>query len=116
MLTRTVIPAAAILLVGASILPIGAAQTPPVNPDTPGKSSRVCDVYPGLASNSLTYAKLSDLPAGVLLNAEGVTLTDKDVTGEIAKVPQEMQAQRQAFAGGFRLYGMPAVRHACSHP
>ena len=53
----------------------------------------MCDVYPGLASNSLTYARLSDLPAGVLLKAEGLTLTDKDVAGEIAKAPQEMQEQ-----------------------
>lgn len=93
MLTRKIILAATILLVGASILPLCAAQTPPVNPDASGKTPRVCDVYPGLASKSLTYAKLSDLPAGVLLKAEGLALTDRDVAGEIAKGPQEMQAQ-----------------------
>ena len=34
----------------------------------------------------------------MLLKAEGVTVTDKDVAGEIAKVPQEMQAQLQKNA------------------
>ena len=51
------------------------------------------DAYPGLATSSLTYARLSELPAGALLKAEAITITDKDVAGEIAKAPQAMQAQ-----------------------
>jgi hypothetical protein len=41
----------------------------------------------------LTYARLSDLPKGTLLKAGDLTLTEKDVAGEIAKAPAEMQAQ-----------------------
>jgi thiol-disulfide isomerase/thioredoxin len=93
MLTREIVPVVAIVLFGASILPICAAEIPAVNTDAPKRPALMCDAYPGLASNSLTYAKLSDLPAGVLLKAEGVTLTDKDVSDQIAKVPQEVQAQ-----------------------
>jgi len=98
MLTRKIVPVAAIVLFGASILPICAAETPSVNTDAPKRPVLVRDAYPGLASKSLTYARLVDLPAGVLLKAESLTLTDTDVAGEIAKVPQEMQAQFKKHA------------------
>jgi len=98
MLTRRTISVAVIVLLGTSILSTCVAQTPSANSVAAGKSTVMCDAYPGLASNSLTYAKLSDLPAGVLLKAGGVTLTDKDVASEIAKAPQEMQAQLQKNA------------------
>jgi thiol-disulfide isomerase/thioredoxin len=97
MMTRRVLPAV-IVLFGVSTLPVWANESPAAQADAQKKPSLVRDVYPGLASSSLTYARLSDLPAGVLLKAEGVTLTDKDVAGEIAKVPQEMQAQLQKNA------------------
>jgi len=93
MLTRKIVPVAAIVLFGASILPICAAETPSVNTDAPKRPVLVRDAYSGLASNSLAYARLSDLPAGVLLKAEDLTITDKDVAGEIAKTPQAMQGQ-----------------------
>jgi thiol-disulfide isomerase/thioredoxin len=93
MLTRKTIPAAVIILFGASVLPVCGAQTSPANADAGVKSALVSEVYPGLASNSLTYARLSELPAGALLQAETITITDKDVAGEIAKAPQAMQDQ-----------------------
>ncbi len=73
-------------MLGASVLAVRAA-------DAPAKPALMCDVYPGLASNSLTYAKLSDLPAGVVLRTDSLTIKDTDIAGEIAKAPQEMQAQ-----------------------
>lgn len=97
MMTRSVL-LTTVVLFGISTLPVWANESPAAQADVQKKPSLVRDVYPGLASNSLTYAKLSDLPAGVLLKAQGVTLTDKDVAGEIAKVPQEMQAQLQKNA------------------
>jgi thiol-disulfide isomerase/thioredoxin len=97
MMTRSVL-LTIIVLFGSSTLPVWANESPAAQADIQKKPSLVRDVYPGLASNSLTYAKLSDLHAGVLLKAEGITLTDKDVAGEIAKVPQEMQAQLQKNA------------------
>ncbi|RPJ36702.1 MAG: thioredoxin [Planctomycetaceae bacterium] len=92
MMTRSVLPTI-IVLFGISTLPVWANESPAAPVDVQENPSLVRDVYPGLASNSLTYAKLSDLPSGVLLKAEGVTVTDKDVTDQIAKVPQEVQTQ-----------------------
>ncbi len=86
------------VLLGASALHAQATESPTANADVQTKPALVREAHPGLASNSLIYARLSDLPAGVLLKAESVTLTNKDVAGEIAKVPQEMQAQLQKNA------------------
>ncbi len=97
MMMKSVFPAIALLL-AVSSFPVLANESPAAQANIQSKPSLVCNVYPGLATNSLTYAKLSDLPAGVLLKAQGVTLTDKDVAGEITKVPQEMQAQLQKNA------------------
>jgi len=86
MMKRKIISVAVIVVLGVSALPASAT-------DAPAKPTLVCDVYPGLASNSLTYAKLSDLPAGVILRTDNLTIKDTDIAGEIAKVPAEMQAQ-----------------------
>jgi len=57
------------------------------------KAPLVSATYPGLASGCLTYARLSDLPKGTLLKAGDLVLTEKDVADEIAKAPQDVQAQ-----------------------
>jgi len=57
------------------------------------KAPLVSATYPGLASGGLTYARLSDLPKGTLLKAGDLVLTEKDVADEIAKAPQDVQAQ-----------------------
>jgi len=66
-----------------------AMAAPPVSEKTP----LVGKTYPGLASGCLTYARLAELPKGTLLKAGDLTLTEKDVAGEMAKAPAEMQAQ-----------------------
>ncbi len=86
MLKSKILLAAVILVLGVSALSVQAA-------DVPAKPALVCDVYPGLASNSLTYARLGDLPSGVVLKTDSLTIKDADILSEIAKVPQEMQAQ-----------------------
>lgn len=86
MMKRTVLSIAAVVVLGVSALSASAAGAP-------AKPALVCDVYPGLASNSLTYARLGDLPSGVILKTDGLTIKDTDIAGEIAKVPAEMQAQ-----------------------
>lgn len=86
MMRRKIISVAAIVVLGVSALPASAA-------DAPARPTLVCDTYPGLASNSLTYARLGDLPSGVILKTDALTIKDTDIAGEIAKVPQEMQAQ-----------------------
>jgi thioredoxin 1 len=92
MITKSIL-SAVVVLFGLSALPVRATESPAPKADSQKKPSLVCDVYPGLASGGLTYARLSDLPSGVALKAEGLALSEKDVAGEIAKAPQEMQAQ-----------------------
>ncbi len=86
------------VLFGLSALWVQAAAPAAPKAQVEKKPALVGEVYPGLASNSLTYARLSDLPAGMLLKSQGLTLTDKDVAGQIAKVPPEMQVQLQKNA------------------
>jgi thioredoxin 1 len=97
MMAKNVLPGIVVLL-GLSALCVQASEPAAPKAEVGKKPALVCEVYPGLASSSLTYAKLSELPAGVILKAEGLTLTDKDVAGQIAKAPQEMQAQLQKNA------------------
>ena len=63
------------------------------------KQPTVGEAYIGLASDGLTYAKLSDLPKGVLLRSGELTVTEKEVMGEIAKAPGNVQEElkKQAF-------------------
>jgi thiol-disulfide isomerase/thioredoxin len=92
MVGKNVFPGIAVLL-GLSALCVRAGAPAAPAAEAGKKPALICEVYPGLASSSLTYARLSDLPAGVLLKAQGLALTDKDIADQIAKVPQEMQAQ-----------------------
>jgi len=93
MTTRNILPAIAVVLFGVSILHVWAVEPPPPKPDVLKKPLLVRDAYPGLASSSLTYARLSGLPSGVILRTDGLIIKDKDIAEEIAKSPQEMQAQ-----------------------
>jgi thioredoxin 1 len=65
-----------------------AAEAPQAVPPATVEST-----HPGLASGALVFAKLGDLPAGTLLDAGGVQITEKHLKDEIAKAPQAMQAQ-----------------------
>ncbi len=53
----------------------------------------VHNAYPGLASSGLTYARLSDLPTGIILTTEGLTIGPQEIADEIARAPQEVQPQ-----------------------
>jgi thiol-disulfide isomerase/thioredoxin len=92
MITKSIV-SVALALVGISLVSARAGEASLARDNAPGKPSLVCDVYPSLASSGLTYARLSDLPAGVLMKAGSITITDKDVDSEIAKAPPETQAQ-----------------------
>ena len=93
MTTRSVLPAIAVVLFGVSVLHIWAVEPSPPKPDVPKKPLLVRNAYPGLASSSLTYARLSDLPSGVILRTDVLTIKDKDVAEEISKASPQMQAQ-----------------------
>lgn len=92
MMTKRVL-SGIIIVLGLSALGVRAGEPATPKDDIQKKPALVCDVYPGLASSSLTYARLSDLPAGMVLKAEGLTLNQKDVADEIAQAPEEMRAQ-----------------------
>jgi len=84
--------AVALVAVGllASSLP---AEEKPAAAAPSEKAPLVSAAYPGLASGCLTYARLSDMPKGTLLKAGDLVLAEKDVAAEIAKAPQDVQAQ-----------------------
>ena len=107
MMPKHVLPAFAVLL-GLSALCIQASESAAPKADVQKKPALVCDVYPGLASSCLTYARLSDLPSGVVLKAEGLTVSQKEVAGEIAQAPEEMRAQLEK--NGFFLLENLATR------
>ncbi|MFW5871430.1 MAG: thioredoxin family protein [Verrucomicrobiota bacterium] len=67
-------------------------------PDVPEDAPVLSDVYPTLSSGALRYARLTDLPDGVLLRAEGLSLTQKDMESELAQVPPHMREQMKANA------------------
>jgi thioredoxin 1 len=92
MMSKNVLPAIVVFL-GLSAFCVQASE--PAAPQAEGekKPALVHEVYPGLASGSLTYAKLSDLPAGVVLKTEGLTINRKEVADEVAQAPEEMRAQ-----------------------
>ncbi|MEN6576354.1 MAG: thioredoxin family protein [Phycisphaerales bacterium] len=102
MMNRKVLSATAIIVLGVSLVPACAA-------DVPAKPALVCEVYPGLASHGLTYARLSDLPSGIVLRSGDVTIKDTDIANEIAKMPQETQAQLKKNA--FFMLENLAMRH-----
>jgi thioredoxin 1 len=87
------IATAAVVLFGLSALHVRASEPAIPKAEVQKKPTLICAVYPGLASGGLTYARLSDLPAGVLLKAEGLTINQKEVADEIAQAPEEMRAQ-----------------------
>ncbi len=51
------------------------------------------DAYPGLAGGPLMYARLAELPEGVLFRAEGIEITKKDVEAQMAGVPEDARGQ-----------------------
>ena len=86
MMRKNIIPATVIIMLGVSVLGAFAA-------DPPGELPLVSEAYPGLASGTLTYARLSDLPAGMILRAHDLTIKDTEVADQIAQAPAEMQPQ-----------------------
>jgi len=78
-----------IVFLGSCLLAAEKAAAPAASEKAP----LVSVTYPGLASGCLAYARLSDLPKGTLLKAGNLIITEKDVADEIAKAPQDVQAQ-----------------------
>jgi len=92
MMKRHILLATFVLFEGFTLQSV-ASERSPARDSAEAISARVCDVYPGLASNSLIYAKLSDLPSGVILKADDLTIRTTQVSDQITQAPAEMQAQ-----------------------
>ncbi|MCY2930155.1 MAG: thioredoxin domain-containing protein [Planctomycetota bacterium] len=58
-----------------------------------GDRPLVNDAYPGLASAGLLGARVSELPAGVLVRAGDLTFTQANLDAEVAKAPPPVQDQ-----------------------
>lgn len=57
------------------------------------KEQLVKDVYPLLTTGMIMEARLTSLPAGVLLKAGSVEITTKDLDVEVAKAPESVRPQ-----------------------
>ncbi len=63
-----------------------------------GKAQTLDQMYPGLASSSLTYARVADLPADVLVRAGSLTITRSDLDKEIREVASQTDAEAGKYA------------------
>lgn len=75
-----VLSAFALTLITAMSMAVTAAEPAVVNP-------LVKDIYPTLTSGALSSANLGSLPAGVILQAGVIKITQKEIDAEIAKSP-----------------------------
>lgn len=62
-------------------------------PEIPGDAPTLADVYPALSSGALRQARLTTLPEGVLLQAEGVSIKASDLENELSQAPSAMREQ-----------------------
>ncbi len=56
-------------------------------PDIPDDAPVLSDVYPALSTGALRFARLTALPDDILIQAEGVMLSNRDLQAEIAQAP-----------------------------
>ncbi len=68
-------------------------------PDIPDDAPELAEVYPALSSGVLRLARLTDgLPAGILLQAEGLAVTRADLEAELDRIPPAMHDQMRQNA------------------
>ncbi len=67
-------------------------------PDVPEDAPVLSDVYPTLTSGALRLARLVDLPEHVLLQAEGVSVTQGDLERELAESPADTREEMRKNA------------------
>ena len=53
---------------------------------TSQKQTIINDVYPGLTSGSLMYARLAQLPEGTLLRTENLTIHEEEIEKQLSKM------------------------------
>ena len=84
--------AVAVVVLGLTLC-AWSAEGPAGSASAPASTKPSAILYPGSVSGVLTHGKLTNLPDGVLLRAGELTLTEKDLSQEMAKAPPEVQNQ-----------------------
>ena len=81
-------------LLGALLPPVAWAAEPPAATDpVAGAGDIISNVYPGLASGVLAYAKLAQLPEGILLKSGSVMVIEDDLKAVGADAPAKIREQ-----------------------
>jgi len=65
---------------------------------TASESKTVAEMYPNLVSGVLTFARLTELPSGMLLRSDGLEISASDIDAIISKQPIYLQSQLQRNA------------------
>ena len=65
---------------------------------TASESKKVAEMYPNLVSGVLTFARLTELPSGLLLRSDGVEISASDIDAIINRQPIYLQQQLQKNA------------------
>ncbi|MHC4622363.1 MAG: thioredoxin family protein [Planctomycetota bacterium] len=81
-----------IIFVACTLL-LPAATGTAAEAKTAATGQTVTALYPNLASGVMTFAKLADLPKGILMRAGKVEMSINDVTKSIEKQPKQFQEQ-----------------------
>jgi len=76
----------------------GAQQNNPGNLSTPSESKMVKDQYPNIEMGFLSDAVVSNLSSGVLLKADDVVISEKELNKTIADANEKMQPQLKKYA------------------
>jgi thiol-disulfide isomerase/thioredoxin len=76
----------------------GAEQSSKENPSTQPESKIVRDLYPNIEMGFLNDAVVSDLSSGVLLKADNIIISDKELNKTIADANEKMQPQLKKYA------------------
>jgi thioredoxin 1 len=71
--------------------PLQASETNDPASSMPQKQQLVDDLYPGLTTGALAFARASTLPEGTLLKAGNLIINSKDLNQEIAGAEEKMQ-------------------------
>jgi thioredoxin 1 len=84
-------------IVLTSLTAMAAEKSPTTQTQNADKTVSV--VWPGLASNSLTFAQLGELPEGVILRAKGLEITQDELDRQIENIPaaDREQYRKNAF-------------------
>jgi thiol-disulfide isomerase/thioredoxin len=80
-------------LAGVFSLTVKGVESTALSSDAAKSNPVVNDRYPDLAAGSLTFARLADLPAETALKTDGLIISEKEISDEIAQAPPEVQEQ-----------------------